>query len=486
MSQHQQVLSSNFRPVVQPRVLYSVSSTLLVCTLIQLLFAAPFAANERRTAGASTALRGLLLGILASFINGPVFLVNSPILTRGGFHRRFLLSLPITLGAATGAAFIPSSTEGGSTIGLLSITQLTVLLTYAVATRLLISPFYATDEHKALQRSFGPPNFALLSCFFGAIVLYVFLAQNTSSPLVGLLLPLCSLVTRALAMHALVHSYHTFYYSPKQEFLTQQRTLVASSLEPSCKSTVVVVPPILGDVEIVYANMVATFALNIGNVASAATLMQAMLSPASSAWVIGLTASSLLELLTRIGTMQRIELWVATRLSAKFGMDWLLRFSRTNSLKVLYLRSLKCTRYMAATIAICIGCLRALTFGDPAAIVWLDASPTVWRVLVTQLALALIVESIVWVVERNGEHHFELSERFVADHPLRNTAFRDFGLVSYFYTFSNGGVSVYIVFLAFLGPAFVTGVCRDFDPDDDQIWVWNAIKCGNAAAATAH
>lgn len=234
MSQHQQILSSDFRPFGKPRVFYSVSSTLLACMLIQLLFAAPFAANERSSeaGGPSTALRGLLLGILVCFVIGPVFLVNSPVLTRGGFHRRFFLSLPITLCAAIGAVFIPSYMIEGSTIGVIPIAQLTIFLTYVVATLLLVAPFYATDEHKALQRSFGPPTFAALSCFYGAIAAYVYLAQSSSSPLVGLILPLCSFVTLALAMGGLVHSYHTFYYSPKQEFLTRQRTHLGILVRP--------------------------------------------------------------------------------------------------------------------------------------------------------------------------------------------------------------------------------------------------------------
>ncbi len=75
-----------------------------------LLVVVPYAVNERVTDASpvgQTAIRGLIVGIWAYFILGPIFLVNAPITARGGFHPRFLLSLPFTVGPAVGAAFIP-------------------------------------------------------------------------------------------------------------------------------------------------------------------------------------------------------------------------------------------------------------------------------------------------------------------------------------------------------------------------------------------
>ena len=106
-------------------------------------------------------------------------------------------------------------------------------------------------------------------------------------------------------------------------------------------------------------------------------------------------------------------------------------------------------------MAVCIGCLRAVTFGDPAAIVWLDVSPTVWRVLLAQLVFGAMADATVWAVERKGLQHFELA----------------FGL---------GGAFIYAVFVAFLGPAFVTGMCRDFAPNATHVWVQRALECTNA------
>jgi hypothetical protein len=338
----------------------------------------------------------------------------------------------------------------------------------------LSAPFYATDEHKALHHSFGPPVVAINTLFFGLITAYVTLTRTYSSPLVGLLLPVGSAVTRVLGMHALVRSCHTFYYVPKREYLTQ---LATSAQSPSNA-----VPPILGDIEAIYGYFVSFFSLIIGNAASVSTLVEVMLSPSSTAWLLSLALSALLEVLARTGMMQHAELWAAARLADKFGMQGPTRFAETNTLKLVYLHSVGGTGYVALTMALSIGCLRAVTFGNPAAIVWLDVSPTVWRVLVAQLAFRIVVYAAVWVSERKGLLRFELSARFASDHPLRNTAFRYFDLQGYAVAFGQGGMFIYGVFVAFLGPAFVTGMCRDFTPNATHVWVWHALDCADAAA----
>jgi hypothetical protein len=277
------------------------------------------------------------------FLLGPIFLVNAPTTVRGGFHPRFLLSFPITLGMSVGVAFIPVD---GSTLGIISIGILTIVLTFVACVLLLSVPFYATDEHKALDQNFGPPLFAISILFFGMIAAHVTLTQLYSSPLVGLLLPSGSAATRTLATYLLVRSCHTCYYVPKQEFLTR---LAASTQNQS------VVPPILGDIEAVFGYCAAFFALIIGNAASVATLVEVMLAPTSTVWVLSLAVSALLELLTRTGIQQRAELWAAVRLAARFGVQRPVRLAQTNALELVYSHSLGGTGYVALMMAVSIG-----------------------------------------------------------------------------------------------------------------------------------
>jgi hypothetical protein len=463
-------LALGFRPLTKPRTRFSLSATLIVCVLLQVIVGAPYAANERAAGSAQrTAGRGLIIGIWIYFVQGPSTLISAPIMTRGdSLHPLYFLSLPITLGLSVGAAFVPVD---GSTLGIISIALCSYALGYVICQFLLIAPFFATDEHKALQRSFGPPTVSVGVVFFLLIFTHLLLAQRYSSPFVGLLLPICSTVTRVLALLALVRSFHKSYYEPKHEFLTKM---------PSAQSQSSMTPPILGDIETAFGFQTALFGLIIGNAAAVATLVGAMIAPDSLSWVLSLAISAVLEALTRTGMMQRIELSVA----ALSGLEWPTRLAQTNAMKLVYLHSLGGTGYVAPTMTLCIGCLRALTFDDPAAILWLDVSPTLWHVLVAQLVFTAAVDATVWVAERRGLVHFELSARFAAGHPLRDTAFRDFDLKSYILVFGVGGMFMYAVFVAFLGPSFVMGICRDFSLNASQVWVWSGLECENATGVT--
>jgi hypothetical protein len=311
--------------------------------------------------------------------------------------------------------------------------------------------------------------------FFGLITAHVTLTQLYSSPLVGLLLPTASAVTRLLAIVALGHSFHTFYFKPKHAFL---------QLSMSQPSQADVVPPLLGDVEAIYGYLAAFFALIIGNAASVASIVEAMLAPESTAWILSMVVSFLFEMIARTGIQQRVELRAAAKLAAKFDLQWPMRMAQMSTLELVYMHSLCGTGYVATVMAVCIGCVRAVTFGDATAIVWLDASPTVWKVLLAQLASQIVGDAAMKAVKKMRLQKFELSSRFAAGHPLSCTAFRDFGIQGYAVVFGLGGGFIYAVYLAFLGPAFVTGMCRTFAPNATQVWVMGAPGCAMSVNAT--
>jgi hypothetical protein len=476
LSDAEKHLAFALRALSQPRTRNSLVSTLVVCTLLMLLVGVPYAVNERVVNAhpvLQTAMRGLIVGIWLYFLLGPIFLVNAPTVVRGGFHPRFLLSLPLTLGPAVGVAFIPAD---GSTLGIVSIGVLTLGIGFVLCSLLLNAPFFATDEHKSLDRSSGPPIFVVSLLFFGVITAHVVLTQLYSSPLVGLLLPIGSAVTRTLAIAALSHSIHKFYFEPKQAFLQLSASAQAD-----------VVPPLLGDLEATYGYLAAFFALIIGNAPSVAIIVEAMLAPDSAAWALSLVVSFVLEVIARTGVLQRVALWAAAKLAAKFDLHWPVRLAEMSTLELVYLHSLGGTGYVAPVMAVCIGCVRAATFGDATAIVWLDVSATVWKVLLAQLASQVSGDAAVRAAKKMGLQRFELSAHFAAGHPLSNTALRDISLQGYVLVFGMGGVFIYAVYIAFLGPTFVTGMCRAFAPNATQVWVAGASECRRfAVTASAH
>jgi hypothetical protein len=307
--------------------------------------------------------------------------------------------------------------------------------------------------------------------FFGLVTAHIMLTQLHSSPLIGVLLPAGSAVTRQLAIFVQARSLQKFYFEPKQTFLTQ--------LSLSTQSRADVMPPLLGDIEAAYGHTVALFALMIGNSASVATIVEAVLAPTSMAWVVSLVVSLLIEVLSRTGVQQRFELCIAAELAARLEIQWPMRLAKMSALKLVYLHSLGGTGYVAPTMAVCIGCVRAATFGDLYAIVWLDVSPTAWKVLLAQLASQVVADAAVRAMRKLGLQQFELSAHFAAGHPLSNTAFRDFGLRGYAMVFGIGGTFIYTVYVAFLGPAFVMGMCPLFAPNTTHVWVMpvGAIEC---------
>ena len=125
--------------------------------------------------------------------------------------------------------------------------------------------------------------------------------------------------------------------------------------------------------------------------------------------------------------------------------------------------------------------MRAATFGDPYAVVWLDVTPTVWKVLLVQVASQIIADAAVLVMQKLGLRKFELSAHFASGHPLSNTALRDFGLQGYVFAFSVGGSFLYAIYVAFLGPSFVMGMCSDTDfaLNATQVWVVGTVDCTN-------
>jgi hypothetical protein len=197
--------------------------------------------------------------------------------------------------------------------------------------------------------------------------------------------------------------------------------------------------------------------------------------------------SLLIEVVNRTGTQQRFELWVAAKLTATYEIQWPMRLALMSALKLVYLHSLGGTGYVAPVMAVCIGCVRAATFGDATAIVWLDVSPTVWKVLLAQLASQIVGDAAVRAAKKMGLQKFELSAHFAAGHPLSNAAFRDIGIQGYAVVFGLGSGFIYAVFVAFLGPDFVTGMCHAFAPNATRVWVVGASECGRfAVTLTAH
>ncbi len=113
----QRAVARTFRPIAIPRLWSSLLATLVFVTCHQCIVAL-YAANER--SGGRPAIRGLVVGLAASFVIGPNSMCGASMTSRGGFHWRFALSVPITIGVALATAFVP---VGDATLGFIGFIQ---------------------------------------------------------------------------------------------------------------------------------------------------------------------------------------------------------------------------------------------------------------------------------------------------------------------------------------------------------------------------
>jgi hypothetical protein len=126
----------------------------------------------------------------------------------------------------------------------------------------------------------------------------------------------------------------------------------------------------------------------------------------------------------------------------------------------------------ASIVVLSIGCLRAATFDDVRAIVWYDVSPLVVWVMLAQVSCGFVSSVLVEALNRFCGLGTFVTRSFPPGHPLCYASERrNFELSSYVFTLGMCCSLIYLCFLVFLGPEFVTGISRGFNPAGSGIWV---------------
>jgi hypothetical protein len=173
---------------------------------------------------------------------------------------------------------------------------------------------------------------------------------------------------------------------------------------------------------------------------------------------MGLAVSFVTEFIDRTSVTQRIQL----RLAAHFELEKVARLVRITALKALFSKSQLCTEFAAPIMVACIGALRAVTFSDARAIVWLDVNPTVVLVIVSHFASEAMLEAMIWLAYKKFTRFAFVD--IAPGHPLGNLGLRNFPMQGYVFVSSVGCACIYWVFLMFLGTEFVTGIGREYNP----------------------
>jgi hypothetical protein len=154
--------------------------------------------------------------------------------------------------------------------------------------------------------------------------------------------------------------------------------------------------------------------------------------------------------------------------------------------ELLYVTARTSGEWVGVCLTLSVGCLRAFAFGDLRCVVWLDCSAMACAVIVANTALLCIEEILLHACHRMGWIEFPVTSGWESDHPLGNTAFRPFDWRAYVFVFGAGCMFVYSVFIAYLGPAFVFGLCREFDSAAPRVWSATGVASCRLSSETGN
>ena len=268
-----------------------------------------------------------------------------------------------------------------------------------------------------------------------------------------MILPLLSMGMEMGFMEACRRSLERQYYEPKARFIQALASHAGGRSNEAPPP-----PPILGDIEMVYGANIAISALLIDNIKFVSTLVEVMFNRGSRSWMTGLIFCVVSDVLKRTGVIAH----VLHRLLAKCGKQ---KWAMMDAIELNYLRSQRHVGYVAASTGISVGCLRAITFGDARAILWLDVDPIICVVFLSNIGAQLLTDLIVRLVDRANVIAHPMKVGYPSDHPVINAVRRDLSMRGYAYVFLPGCMVIYMALLAFLGPEFVLGLCETFNEE---------------------
>jgi hypothetical protein len=443
-----------------------------VSAMIAATFALPYAANEIWLG--SRTVRGLVSGWFVCIGLSPMFLINAPILAEGKFRLRYHLCWPITLAVATAVAFVPVG--GEATLGLVPICIVTLGGGYSLCLGLLALPVYRNKHHMLLDIEINAPMMGVGFAFFGLVVMYVELTKRINSPYLGVILPVGVTGLQAVALFLLKRAYLRRYFTPKMEHiyrvrLSQPRTPDGSDgpREPSGSPTDDP-PPITGEQKLVFANWAAAWCVGIENTTTIATVMEAIITPNSRAWVTGIVFGIPFSILKRTGWLTRVLVTVTD--PCGWG-----HLPAMNALRLVYLRAqIGCT-YMAFSLMLCLGVNRAAMCGDWKALFWIDVNAStysVFAVLMAGLGGNFVEEVLMHAVRKFGWVQYPIVVNYCdSNHPLGSTVHRDSSVKGLFFVFMGGGFFVTGILVGLVGPAFLFGERCQYisDVSADDRWL---------------
>jgi hypothetical protein len=154
-----------------------------------------------------------------------------------------------------------------------------------------------------------------------------------------------------------------------------------------------------------------------------------------------------------------------------------------NGMSLGYQRCQYGTGYIAFLMAFAIGVYRRFVFNDVDAILWNEQEDNrmVWKVMLAVLGSSLL--SDVWynIQVSNGDVDFDMvahkvKGKTVKEDPLGDDTYRNIPYRFYPFSFMASAFVIWSLYLTYLGPHFVFGICREtqFTGEDAEFSLWCA------------
>ncbi|GMI24056.1 hypothetical protein TeGR_g5072 [Tetraparma gracilis] len=394
-------------------------------------------------------------------------------------QKKFYYSVPAIYVITILVSLIPVGDEQLGYFPLMMIS----LFTSIILTQASMSwPSMRTKEHKELDLSMGVlPILAfsagLLMLTFCYLHLTTLDKQMGANFLVGMVLPVGTMVFEAVLVGYYRMEFVDKYMKVKEKYLAELED-ARKNKKPHPAA------PIIGDIEGAVSCILCYFCIVAENIKYMACIIEVSYNPDSKAWIVCTIFNFLYNCTKRTGFIQDMIRLLMKGLPESKVDDLTLM----NGMSLGYQRCQYGTGYIAFLMAFAIGVYRRFVFNDVDAILWNEQEDNrmVWKVMLAVLGSSLL--SDVWynIQVSNGDVDFDMvahkvKGKTVKEDPLGDDTYRNIPYRFYPFSFMASAFVIWSLYLTYLGPHFVFGICREtqFTGEDAEFSLWKANKIAN-------
>mmetsp|Transcript_18222 Transcript_18222/g.64071 ORF Transcript_18222/g.64071 Transcript_18222/m.64071 type:complete len:553 (-) Transcript_18222:54-1712(-) len=475
-----QDFTSTFLPIATPAILPSLAWTVVVSLWSAsslLLYSSDLVGNP------------VLRGLIYAWPHAPgiagVFLVNAPLVVCGRFRHRYHLVWILMFAFGVGAAHLRVG-DGGQYLGVHAVGLGSFAAAFITGVAVVNPTAFASQAHKHLDHNFAPPIVVVVIIFTLSLYAHGYLLPVThgswvGSLLGGLLIPTLAMSSRVTAMKLIRRCYLRWYFDPK---LRYKRWLREKGAAVEHAQDLELAPPILhGDLDMAFGVLISMLSLIIESMKFVTGLAEVVQDASSLCWAATFAFSFLFEALLRTGLCAK----KAAQLGDKnFICQVLRRLFELDALEVALLQSHFGVGYIGVAVTTACSMARAIRLGDSTAFLFADVSRRLPLLIGAELLYECCLDLIVYVAGTYGISPSVFAAKLAKktntgndsgeaeddrDRPLADVSQRAFGVAGHCAVFVQGGQVFFVLIAVVLGPRFLSGLGRSYNPMLPGLWL---------------